>query len=315
MKKLLFFFFLFLCPLKAQAYSLDRNSYLYISGETIGIKLYTNIEVLGTFDIDGKKPWDNKIKEGDIILKVDGKNVSNILEMKQSLKEQNVLTIQRKNKTLDVSVNSIKNGEEYSLGIYLRDNVLGVGTMTYIVPETKEFGSLGHSMNDIGNTGEIYSSTVTDIHKSRNGNVGEKNVEIDYSSIGIVKDNTETGVYGYYEENINLPMYQIGKKEDVHAGSASILTTMDGEKVEEYQVNIREVYKQNSKSTKSMKIEITDERLLDKAGGIVQGMSGSPIIQDGKIIGALTHVVINDTKCGYGIYIEWMLEEMGINLE
>ena len=201
MKKLLFFFFLFLLPVNAQALSSDSS--IYISGETIGIKLYTDVEVTKTFEVNGTKPWENKIKEGDIILKVNGVEISSIEEMKEQIKAVNIITIKRKNNVFDVSITPTTVNGNYSLGMYLKDNILGVGTMTYVIPGTNEYGSLGHSIGSDGESGNIYSSTVTNINKSSNGNVGEKQVEIDYNPIGTVTNNSETGIYGKYEGTID----------------------------------------------------------------------------------------------------------------
>lgn len=320
MKKILILFILFIIPINARAYTISRDDPIYVSGQSIGMKIDTPLTISGLYQIkdNGKtyRPWKNKLKENDVILKMNGVEIKTTDEMKKILggsPNEITLTVLRNNKELEVTLSPVRKTDgTISLGIYVKDHVLGVGTLTFIIPGINIYGSLGHGINVEGSNGEIYPSKVTSIKKSSNGDVGEKNVKIEYNAQGDISKNCQSGIFGSIYEIEDLPMYKIGLRDEVRCGDAYILTCINDELVERFDVKIIDVYKQKAKNVKSMKIKITDERLIDSCGGIVQGMSGSPIIQNDKIIGALTHVLINDTSVGYGIYLEWMLEEMDI---
>jgi stage IV sporulation protein B len=202
-------------------------------------------------------------------------------------------------------------------GLYVKDSINGVGTLTFIDPNSKIYGALGHEVIEKTTgqkleikDGKIYASTVTGITPSNDGNPGEKNARYDSSEVfGNVTENSTSGIFGTYTDTLpNGKLYKVASENDVKLGKASILTVTSGEEVKDYEINILKVNKDND-NTKNILFEVTDNELLKISGGIVQGMSGSPIIQDDKIIGAVTHVVVDDPTKGYGIFITNMLEE------
>lgn len=313
--------------------ALDINineSPLLVSGKAVGLELNLGLKVMGTYAVKDEddnliKPWESSgIKTNDIIVKYNDKEVSLLKDLQKEMSKSNYeetnIEFIRNSKNIVKKIKPVlKFDGSYSLGLYIKDKVLGVGTLTYVLRDNNNFGSLGHNIKidgDIQN-GLLKDASVYDINKASNGVVGQKNATVSNEVIGKILKNTTTGVHGIFN-NINTLDYKelyIGKKEDVKPGKASILTCIDNKKIEEFSIEILDAYKQNVKDIKSMKIRVTDERLLSKTGGIIQGMSGSPIIQNNKIIGAVTHVIVNNPKEGYGIYIEWMLNDMDIYIK
>ncbi|MBZ4645804.1 MAG: stage sporulation protein [Clostridia bacterium] len=304
-------------------------------GNTIGVKLYTDgILVIGTSDftgVDGKKyePWrEAGIKEGDIIESIGNTRVEDIeqlveiVEMSQG-NELNI-DIRRKGKLINTKIVAKKSIEDrqYKLGLWVRDSTAGIGTLTFFDPNTNSFGALGHGITDIDTgqlltvgRGDILKSSIISIRKGMKGKPGElKGVFMqDEPSLGKILENNDFGIFGKLYQNVNMnnlkPM-PIGLRTQVKEGPAYILSNVQGQKIEKFDVEIQKVMRQSEESCKGMIIKITDPALLEKTGGIVQGMSGSPIIQDGKVIGAVTHVFVNDPTRGYGIFIEWMLKRV-----
>ena len=202
-------------------------------------------------------------------------------------------------------------------GLYVKDSITGVGTLSFIDPETKIFGALGHEIIEKNSgqilevkDGKIFNTDVTSIQKSENGNPGEKNARFYTNQVnGSIFENTKQGIFGNYIENIpNKKLYKVANPSDIKKGEAKILTVLSENDIKEYSINILRI-SNNEYKTKNILFEITDKNLLETTGGIIQGMSGSPIIQDNYIIGAVTHVVVDDPKKGYGIFITNMLEE------
>ena len=320
------FAFLFLLiniimPLQVFAYS----DYIIASGKNIGIELESSgIIIVGTYEIGDKKPADNSnLKIGDKIISINDKNVSSINEMISTidkLKDNLNLKIGyiRGNELKNTNLQLIKDTDGiYKTGLYVKDSVNGVGTLTFIDPNTRLYGALGHEIIEKTSgqkleikDGKIYSSTVTSITPSNEGNPGEKNARYNTNDIfGNITENSTAGIFGKYTSVIpNDKLYKVAKSDEVKLGKASILTVTSGEKVDKYEINILKVNK-NDKEKKNLLFEITDANLLKVSGGIVQGMSGSPIIQGDNIIGAVTHVVVDDCTKGYGIFITNMLEE------
>lgn len=320
MRKLFSFFFIsyFLFISTIYGYS----SQIIASGENIGINLNSDyVIVIGSYDVYGFDILrDTSLQLGDKIKSINGFSTKTINDM------QNVLD----NLTSgNVSITYIRNGREstiktvlpnttsgYKTGLYIKDNVKGVGTLTFIDPETRLFGALGHeivekttkSKFDITD-GTIYYSAVTGITKSHDGNPGEKNARSNsLDTYGKVYENTSYGVFGTYTHEIkNSNLYKVAQPSDIKLGNAKILTVISGDKPLEYDIKILRI--NDSSDTKNILFEITDSRLLDKTGGIVQGMSGSPIIQGEYIIGAVNYVLVEDTEKGYGIFITNMLNE------
>lgn len=304
-------------------YTLAYSDYILAGGENIGIELNSKgVIIVGTYEVNGKNlAKEAGIHAGDKITKINNKEVSTIEEMlniveKTTNKENIDITYLRAGKENKTTLRLTKTNDNiYKTGLYVKDTISGVGTLTYIDPNTKLFGALGHEIIE-KNTGQkleikdgkIYSSTVTGITRSDIGKPGEKNARYDSSNIfGNVKENTTSGIFGNYTSTLpDKKLYKVAKDNEVKMGDATILTVIDGNIVESFGINILKV---STNEVKNILFEITDSRLLKKTGGIVQGMSGSPIIQDDYIVGAVTHVVVDDPTKGYGIFITKMLEE------
>ena len=304
-------------------YTLAYSDYILAGGENIGIELNSKgVIIVGTYEVNGKNPAKEAgIHAGDKITKINNKEVSSIEEMlniveKTTNKENIDITYLRAGKENKTTLRLTKTNDNiYKTGLYVKDTISGVGTLTYIDPNTKLFGALGHEIIE-KNTGQkleikdgkIYSSTVTGITRSDIGKPGEKNARYDSSNIfGKVKENTTNGIFGNYTSTLpDKKLYKVAKDNEVKMGDATILTVIDGNTVESFGINILKV---STNEVKNILFEITDSKLLKKTGGIVQGMSGSPIIQDDYIVGAVTHVVVDDPTKGYGIFITKMLEE------
>ena len=322
MKKIITIFIItFMMPIYVFAYS----NYLIPGGESIGIKINTKgIIVIGFYKVNGEFIGKNTFQIGDNIIKINGIEVNNSDEISNIIDKENL-----NNKELDVEL--IRNGniintklylkEEngiYKTGIYVKDSVIGLGTLTYIDPETKIYGALGHEIMlsetrkiiDVKD-GNILSSKVTSIDKSRNGYVGSKNAILSYKNvIGDINKNTNKGLFGKYTSNLpNKELYEVGTYDEIEKGDAYILTVTKDKNIEKYKIKIVDKYDNKKNTQKSFSFEITDKKLLSKTGGVVQGMSGSPIIQNNKIIGAVTNVLVDNVKLGYGISIVTMLEE------
>ena len=302
-----------------------------IGGQNIGIELRSNgLLVSGTYDVkENKKTYnpksDSDIKKGDLIVRVGENSISSlndlvtILKEKYSNLESARITIIRDGKEYVKTLKLIK--DEYGnikTGLFIKERLLGIGTVTYYDPENGTYGALGHEMNDASYSpsidlsfGTIYSSDVTLIRKSKNGNPGEKIASINEDEVlGEVVKNNEYGIYGKYTVNVDdLVSLEVGEREDVKLGNAQIWTVIHGDKVEKFDIEIVSLKDQDKQNIKGISFKIVDKRLLNITNGIVAGMSGSPIIQDNKIIGAVTHVLVDKVDYGYGIFIEWMLEE------
>lgn len=319
--KILLLLLLFMIPNISLAYS----DYIIAGGENVGIELKSSgVIIVGTYEINGNNPAKQAgLQNGDKIIKINKKNILTIKEMLEYLeqltnKENIKITYVRgtKENTTQLSLNKDENNI-YKTGLYVKDSITGVGTLTFIDPNTSYFGALGHEIIE-KNTGhkleitdgKIYASTVTGVTKSQMGKPGEKNAKYDSTNIyGNIKENTTSGIFGTYTTDIqNRKLYQVGEIENATTGKAKILTVIEGNKVEEFEINIIKINPSQNIS-KNFLFEVTDSNLINKTGGIIQGMSGSPIIQNNYIIGAVTHVVVDDPTKGYGISIIKMLEE------
>lgn len=289
--------------------------------------LVLDTQILNCKDGLNYEPAKNIVKAGDYILKVNGQNIKGKEELKeivaQSKGKDIELLINRDGKQFKVSVTPVMTKEGvYKLGIWVRDDTQGLGTLTYI--SGKKFGALGHGISDIDTGtrmeiegGSLYEAHILAIKKGEKGSPGELIGQVSYGDagyLGKIEDNTGFGIYGTLSRPINglsdqKPM-QIGLKQEVKKGKACIRLILDG-KSKDYEIQIEKVDGSNKNIKKGMVIKITDKRLLKETGGIVQGMSGSPILQNGKLVGAVTHVFVNDPTRGYGIFIENMLDAAG----
>ena len=263
---------------------------------------------------------DAKLQNGDVITSINNIKVDTIESMINIINDCNCesinITYKRNDKLHNTDLKLYKEDNKIKTGLYVKDSITGIGTLTYIDPNTRIFGVLGHEITDNnGNmykikNGNITDSKVTGITKSDRGMPGEKNAILYSENVnGTILENTNKGLFGKYTNNlINDKLYKVAKLSDIKSGNAKILTVIDNNTVEQFDINILSV-KTTKDKLKNIEFEVIDKNLLDKTNGIVQGMSGSPIIQGEYIIGAVTHVVVNDPHKGYGILITNMLEE------
>lgn len=323
---LLLFFFILLSSLGINLPVHAQVIQLIPGGETIGIKIDTGIYVVGKFQVEtvrGKvSPWKKSdIQNGDQIVQIDGKKIANNRELSsilQTTKEPNViLTIERNHNLFNTAIDVVlSKTNEKTIGIYVKDRLLGVGTLTFIDPRTMRYGALGHgiydSTIDLGPTnGELLTSTVESIKKGTPGTPGEKRASMKSEVLGTIESNRATGIYGIIKKSVllNKKAIPIATQHQVKKGRACFLTVIDKGKVESFDLEIIDVNYQENSSIKGIKVKITDNDLVEVTGGIIQGMSGSPIIQDGKIVGAISHVTVENPLIGYGIFLEWMLQD------
>ena len=322
-RKLLTFLisFVFIIPLNTLAYS----KYLIPGGENIGIKVEAlGVYIVGFYQVDGEDiAQKSGLKLGDRIVSINDVKVNNVNDLvKQIESNDNYVLIKygiiRDNKSKEISMKLKKDQDNsYKTGIYVKDSITGIGTLTYIDPSNNHFGALGHEISEsntnikfIIEKGNIYNSKVTSITKSTNKKAGEKNATINLKdTYGIVSKNLDTGIFGVLNKEISKEeTMEIIDMDEVQIGKAEIITVLNDNKKEKYDIEILSIDKNHS--TRNFYIKVTDERLLDKTGGIVKGMSGSPIIQNGKLVGAITHTILNHADKGYGISIIKMLESI-----
>ncbi len=304
-------------------------------GQSVGVRLNTDgVLIVGTADItdDNFRTHNlasiSGIKIGDTLAKINDTKIQNASHVSEIVRESDgdklSLSIIRNKKEFVIDVNPIKSEQdgEYRLGLWVRDKTAGVGTLSFIHPDSRKFGALGHAITDVDTgvllsikNGEIVRSRVVSIEQGRRGTPGEiKGVFYETNNpIGKIEKNTQLGVYGELLPDIEdidkQKSMPIAYQHEIKEGKAFILTTLDDNMVEKFDIEITRINLQTKPDSKSMIIKITDKRLLKKTGGIIQGMSGSPIIQNDKIIGVVTHVLVNDPTKGYGVFIEWMIFE------
>ncbi len=328
-------------PIKTVKVNVLDEFKVYPGGQSIGVQLQTaGVLVVGHHLVDTGtekiSPGElAKIRVGDMILKINGMFINDIEEVGKLVKEAGEknqtlsLLVARGEEKLEVQLTPVHDAKEkaYRMGLYIRDSAAGVGTLTFYDPKSKRYGALGHVISDIDTgkpivvgDGHVVQSRVTSIEKGMNGAPGEKFAifQNEKEKLGNITKNTPFGIFGkmdkYPDNNLVNEPLPIALTEQVEEGPAQILTVVDGQKVEKFDIEIVNVIQQRFPATKGMIIKVTDPRLLEKTGGIVQGMSGSPIIQKGRLVGAVTHVFVNDPTSGYGLFIEWMLQDAGIDI-
>ena len=309
---------------------------VYPGGISIGVKINNKgALVVGYSDIsthEGLSESPGKvagIELGDIIEEVNGENIETcsdlISKVKTCRNDEMTVKILRGNSELTKKISLIKEDNEYKIGLWVRDSTAGIGTLTFYDKDSKTFGALGHPITD-GDTnvsfniksGTLLRSSVLSIKKGERGNPGEiKGLFINENeSIGNIEKNTNSGIYGDASVELINPNFNkamtVAYRDEIKEGHAQIITTVEDGGAKAYDIEILKLLPQDEPGSKSMIIKIVDPVLLEKTGGIVQGMSGSHIIQNGEIIGAVTHVLINKPDVGYGIYIEWMLQDAGV---
>ena len=298
-------------------------------GRAVGIKLFSDgVLVVGFSAIptDGGDVLPAKecgLREGDIITHINSQEVDTIEQVQSLLQglEGDKMSIRclRGEKQMQMTAQAVKctSDGEYKLGAWIRDSMAGIGTMTFYDPATGTFGALGHGINDVDTcrlmplqSGGIMEASVTQVRKGTKGNPGQLKGAFEIGDIGDLRANTEGGVFGVLKNSdlvAGMPAMEVARPAEVRVGPATILSNISGETVKEYAVEITKVIPAEDGDTRDLMLTVTDRELLNTTGGIVQGMSGSPILQNGKIVGAVTHVLVNDPTTGYGIFIENML--------
>ncbi|CCZ17645.1 stage IV sporulation protein B [Clostridium sp. CAG:780] len=303
-------------------------------GNAIGMKLYTKgVLVVGMSQIETdknekKKPYENSgIEQGDTILEINNNIVGNTEELIKEVENSKGNTINikylRDDKTMQTDITPVKSKNTYKIGLWVRDAAAGVGTLTFYEPSTNLFMALGHGISDIDTeeivniaNGELVTANIVSITKGRKGYPGEIRGTIDEGkTIGTIYKNTNFGVYGmvknknYLEADLTQEM-EVAPRNEIKEGKAQIICQLENSAKKKYDIEIEKVYINNNQNNKSMLIKITDKELLEKTGGIIQGMSGAPIIQEGKFVGAVTNVLVNDPTQGYGVFADIMIKEM-----
>ena len=318
-------------PVKTVDLEVVEETRVYPVGLPVGIYLKTDgvlvVDISSFEDAAGNKvePAKHALKKGDYVLQVNGEAVSGKKDLIQRIRKSNgedmIFTLYRNGEQTQVKCKSIQSDDgEYKIGVWVRDSAQGIGTITYL-DEEGNFGALGHGINDVDTSelmhlkyGGIYATDIIGIKKGEDGKPGELTGMIsfdDEKQLGDVLRNTKGGVFGQLSkkeiESMELTSIEVGYKQEIKVGDAQILCKMKDEN-RFYDVKITKINYESKEDNRGIVLEITDKELLEETGGIVQGMSGSPIIQDGKIVGAVTHVLVNDPTRGYGIFIENMLE-------
>ena len=320
-----------LLPLRTVKVSVQPQRILVPGGQSVGVAMNTRgVVVVGNSDL-GRTPSPARlagIKSGDVIESVDGEAITSAKQLSACLSKGATakLMLLRGGKSMECDITPARDSRDgtYRLGAWVRDSTAGVGTLTYFDPQSGGFGALGHAITDIDTgvvmpvgAGEIYANRVVDVTRSREGTPGELSGDFFSapSRLGAVTLNTQYGIFGTGDGPVESALYPEGLPiaglDRVHEGAATLIATVDDGGPREYGCEIVRVSNAGEPAERSMVIRITDRELLERTGGIVQGMSGSPLIQDGCIIGAVTHVMVNDPTMGYGIGIETMLAASG----
>ena len=322
-RKLLYFLisFIFIIPFDVLAYS----NYLIPGGENIGIKVECDgVMVVGFYKVDNIDiAKEAGFKLGDRIISINNIRIHNVSELINKInRDEDIIDItygiirDNQNKEIKMTLKRSSDGA-YKTGIYVKDAITGIGTLTYIDPETNNYGALGHeiiesNINRVFDTksGSIFSSLITSITKANITTPGEKNAKLNTKDVyGDIRYNLETGIFGKLNKKIsNSKAVPVANIDEIKIGKAEIITVLSNNEKESFDIEILSIDKNNP--TKNFLIKVTDEKLLKETGGIVKGMSGSPIIQNGEIIGAITHTIVNNPKKGYGISIIKMLESI-----
>ncbi len=299
-------------------------------GKAIGMKLYTDgVLVVGMSEINGKKPYENTgIQEGDRIIEINNEKVNSTDELIETVNKSNGKQIAVKYKrNEDIITTSIEpaktDDDQYKLGLWVRDAAAGVGTMTFYEPSSGMFAALGHGITDIDTSdliqianGELVTTNILSIVKGEKGAPGEIRGTIENGvSFGNIYKNTKYGVYGNVLNKSRLELnsaekIEVALRNEIKTGKAQILCELQDGKIERYEIEIQKLFINNNEDNKSMVIKVTDKRLIEKTGGIIQGMSGAPIIQNGKFVGAVTHVLVNDPTIGYGVFADIMIKQL-----
>ena len=321
-------------PLKEITVNVIPKTYVVPLGDAVGLKLYTSgVLVVGMGEIEGAgnikyKPYENSgIEEGDRIIAINNNTVTCTADLINEVNKSkgNSVNVQyiRDEDTIETSIIPAKGSDnKYKLGLWVRDAAAGVGTVSFYEPETKTFAALGHGIQDIDTgkllkiaKGDFVTTKIISIVKGKKGTPGKIQGSIENSTtIGKVGKNTEFGVFGTLNNttilNINKnDAIEVASRDEIKEGKATIISTVEEGNKKEYEIEIGKIYRNNNENNKSMLVKVTDKELLEKTGGIVQGMSGSPIIQNNKLVGVLTHVLVGEPETGYGVFADLMIKQ------
>ena len=319
-----------LFPIGRMRVTAGEEKRLMPGGAAVGVALATKgVLVVGVSDVAGQSPAQAAgLRAGDVIESVNGQAVNGSQHLTELVSGSRgaALSLQYlrdgRSRTAFLTPQRDRASGQYRIGAWVRDSTAGVGTLSFYDPADGAYGALGHAIND-GDTGKLLpvkkgalmQAEIVDVKKGQRGAPGELRGSFlrDQIVLGTIEENTRLGIYGRLNRPYANPLYPeglpMGYQESVEIGPATILSTIDGEEIREYRVEIIQASRQLAPAQKSMVVKVTDPELLEKTGGIVQGMSGSPILQNGRIIGAVTHVFVDDPTQGYGLYIEWMLAQ------
>lgn len=304
-------------------------------GSLVGLKLYTQgVLVVGMSEIKGEdnqiyKPYEEAgIEQGDSIIEINDVKVSSTEELMACISKCKGETIEvtyiKDGDVLETNITPVKTDKNtYKLGLWVRDAEAGIGTVTFYEASTKSFAALGHGIQDIDtgelvdiSSGEFVNATILNIQKGEKENPGRIEGTIENGEkVGKIYSNTEYGVYGITNNETkldlnNLQEIEVASRNEIEIGKAIVICSLEDEERKEYEIEIQKIYINNNENNKSMVVKVTDEELLEKTGGIIQGMSGSPIIQNGKLIGALTHVLVSDPTRGYALFADTMVSKL-----
>ena len=313
-------FNLFILPIHAKE--------VYLGGDSIGIEIhYEGLLITSTYNINDQNkiynPISDDIKPNDTIKEIDGQKIETIEDFNQVFNQNNndtvILTLLRNEKIIYRQLKVFRINQTIKTGLFIRDKIMGIGTLTYIDPDTNTFASLGHEILDQDTkqivqleNGYLFHSSINNIIKAQLSHVGEKQALIHFDeTIGYIEKINQFGVFGKNIDSISKELIEIAYQDEIKESNATMYTVLQDKTIEPIEIKITKKYKQNEPDIKSFEFKIIDSVVLEKTNGIVQGMSGSPIIQNGKLIGAVTHVMMNDPTMGYGVYIENMLNAAG----
>lgn len=316
MKKIWLIILIVLFPLNVFAFSKS----LILGGDSLGIKVNLDkVLVVGFYETDNSSN-DSFLSKGDYIIKVNGSDVTSTEDFIKLINDNAYdnkvdITYVHDNNILDGTLLLSYEEGAYKTGLYVKDSIVGCGTLTFIDPDTMKYGALGHEVAESNtmktvdvSSGNIYENSIIGIDKSRSGEAGSKISKIFYDRVlGDIVKGSNHGLYGVLDHSLTDKVF-IEATDDVRLGKAYIYTSIDDDKIGKYEIKITKI--NNDKDIKNFNIEVTDKALISKTGGIVQGMSGSPIVQDGKLVGALTHVVVDNPTFGYGLIISKMYDEL-----
>ncbi len=297
-------------------------------GRTVGVKLFSDGVLVVGLSEGESAARESGLREGDVVLRFNGREIDSTEQLRALIAENGearaTLAVRRGAKTLTLNVTPHEDADGVChLGAWIRDSMAGIGTMTFYDPQSGTFGALGHGVTDVDTgalmplqSGGIMDASVKAVKKGESGAPGELRGDFDLThDCGTLRANTDCGIFGVIDEPDEtlraLPTVPVAGRGEIHTGGATILANCSGGEVREYAIKIEKIY-HGAAPTRNLLLRVTDEALIDATGGIVQGMSGSPILQDGKLVGAVTHVLVNDATRGYGIFIENMLHAAGL---